>query len=188
MTELIFTVLFQDPEGVLCSVSSRVPGCGGGLRPHRCDINISLRSPRSFFLCNLSPVIIPNFFPDFIADFLAKIKTTSLEGCMAQIFFSHIGVTEIFLLVVMAYDHYMATCKPLHYTPNTNRPVRHLLVNSSWWGGGFFHSVAQIVVTSQLSFCGPSVTDRYSCDLHPLFKLAYTETSVEGLLCWPTVG
>ena len=144
-----------------------------------------------FFLSHLSLVEISyssTVVPKFITDLLSKIKTISLEGCVAQIFFFHFfGVAEIFMLTVMAYDRYMAICKPLHYTTVMSRSLCHQMVAASWLGG-FVHSMVQIIVTLQLSFCGPNVIDHYFCDLHPLFKLACTDTSVEGVVVLANSG
>ena len=62
-----------------------------------------------------------------------------------------------------------------------------MLVANSWLGG-FFHSIIQILITIQLPFCGPNVIDHYFCDLHPLFKLACTDTSVEGVIVLANSG
>ncbi|XP_058383576.1 olfactory receptor 4B1-like [Diceros bicornis minor] len=196
VTELIITGLFQDPEVQrVCFVVFLplylVTVMGNGLIVVTVSVSKSLQSPMYFFLSYLSLVEISyssTVVPKFITDLLAKIKTISLEGCVAQIFFFHFfGVTEIFLLTVMACDRYVAICKPLHYTTIMSRPVCRLLVAGSWLGG-FFHSMVQIIVTLQLSFCGPNVIDHYFCDLHPLFKLACTDTSVEGIIVFVNSG
>uniref|UniRef100_UPI004038E7DB olfactory receptor 4B1-like n=1 Tax=Callospermophilus lateralis TaxID=76772 RepID=UPI004038E7DB len=56
----------------------------------------------------------------------------------------------------------------------------HMLVAGSWLGG-FIHSRMQVPITIPLPFCGPNVMDHYFCDLQPLFKLACTDTFVEGV-------
>ncbi|XP_006896735.1 PREDICTED: olfactory receptor 4B1-like [Elephantulus edwardii] len=189
VTELILTGLFQDPEVQRVCFVVFLPVylatvVGNGLIMVTVSASKSLRSPMYFFLSYLSLVEISyssTVVPKFIADLLTKIKTISLEGCLAQIFFFHfLGVTEIFLLVVMAYDRYVAICKPLHYMTIMSRRLCHALVASSWLGG-FLHSIIQILITIQLPFCGPNVIDHYFCDLQPLFKLACTDTFVEGV-------
>ncbi|XP_069889070.1 olfactory receptor 4B13-like [Dipodomys merriami] len=190
VTELIFTGLFQDPEVqrvcfvfFLCVYLATV--LGNGVIVLTFSFSKSLCSPMYFFLSYLSMVEIcysSSVIPKFISDFLAKIKTISMKGCLAQIFFLHFfAVAENLLLVVMAYDRYVAICRPLHYMNIMSRPLCHLLVAGSWLGG-FVHSIIQIFITLPLPFCGPNVIDHYFCDLHPLFKLACTDTFVEGVI------
>uniref|UniRef100_A0A8B9YET4 Olfactory receptor n=1 Tax=Bos mutus grunniens TaxID=30521 RepID=A0A8B9YET4_BOSMU len=196
VTELIITGLFQDPEVQRACFAVFLPVylatvVGNGLIVLMVRVSKSLRSPMYFFLSHLSLVEISyssTIVPKFITDLLVRIKTISLEGCVAQIFFFHFfGVTEIFLLTVMAYDRYVAICKPLHYTTIMSRPVCHRLAAASWLGG-IIHSMVQILVTVQLPFCGPNVIDHYFCDLHPLFKLACTDTFVEGVIVLTNSG
>ncbi|XP_008591501.1 PREDICTED: olfactory receptor 4B1-like [Galeopterus variegatus] len=196
VTELILTGLFQD-QGVqrVCFVVFLpvylATVVGNGLIVLTVGISDSLNSPMYFFLSCLSLMEVSyssTVVPKFITDLLAKIKTITLEGCLAQIFFFHFfGVTEILLLTVMAYDRYVAICKPLYYTANMSRPVCHLLVAGSWLGG-IIHSMVQILVTVQLPFCGPNVIDHYFWDLHPLLKMACINTFVEGVIVLANSG
>ena len=196
VTELIISGLFQDPEVQRACFVVFLPMylatvVGNGLIVLTVRVGKSLHSPMYFLLSHLSLVEISyssTVVPKFITDLLSRIKTISLEGCVAQIFFFHLfGVAEIFLLTVMAYDRYVAICKPLHYTIIMSRPVCHRLAAASWLGG-IIHSMVQILVTVQLPFCGPNVIDHYFCDLHPLFKLACTDTFVEGVIVLTNSG
>ncbi|XP_047630557.1 olfactory receptor 4S2-like [Phacochoerus africanus] len=145
----------------------------------------NLKSPMYFFLSFLSFVDIcysSVTAPKMITDFQVKVKRISLVGCMAQLFFVHLlGGTEIFILTVMAYDRYVAICKPLHYLTIMDWKFCSMLVVSCWLGG-FVHTFIQTMLTVQLPFCGPSLMDHYFCDVHPLLKLACTDTHVVGLI------
>ncbi|XP_012885436.1 PREDICTED: olfactory receptor 4B1-like [Dipodomys ordii] len=196
VTELIIAGLFQDPEVqrvcfVLFLPVYLATVLGNGLIVVTVSVSKSLCSPMYFFLSSLSLVEIcysSTVVPKFITDLLAKMKTITLKGCLAQIFFFHfLGVAEILLLVVMAYDRYVAICKPLHYMNIMSSPLCHLLVAGSWMGG-FLHSIIQMLMTVQLPFCGPNVIDHYFCDLQPLFKLACTDTFVEGIVVMANSG
>uniref|UniRef100_A0A8C6CSU6 Olfactory receptor n=1 Tax=Moschus moschiferus TaxID=68415 RepID=A0A8C6CSU6_MOSMO len=145
----------------------------------------SLGSPMYFFLSYLSFVEIcyaSTTAPRLISDLLAERKAISLWGCMSQVFFIHFfGGIEMFLLTVMAYDRYVAVCKPLNYTTIMNQQVCAFLMGAAWVGG-FVHSLAQILLVFRLPFCGPNVIDHYFCDVLPLLRLACSDTVLTGLL------
>jgi olfactory receptor len=101
---------------------------------------------------------------------------------MSQLFVAHFfGGAEVFLLVAMAYDRYVAICKPLHYSTIMNRRVCILLLLVTW-AGGFAHSFVQIVFAYSLPYCGPNIIDHFVCDIYPLLELACTETYFIGLI------
>ncbi|XP_053450793.1 olfactory receptor 4K5 [Nycticebus coucang] len=146
----------------------------------------SLHSSMYFLLGNLSFVDIcqASFAtPKMIADFLHEQKTISFGGCIAQIFFIHLFTGgEMVLLVTMAYDRYVAICKPLHYVMIMNRKTCTALVVISW-AVGLVHTLSQLSFTVNLPFCGPNVVDSFFCDLPQVTKLACLDSySIEILI------
>ncbi|KFO34017.1 Olfactory receptor 4A47 [Fukomys damarensis] len=97
------------------------------------------------------------------------------------------GGAEIMLLVVMAYDRYVAICKPLHYLTIMNpRVCVQLLVLA--WVVGFVHAVPHVLFAYNLPFRGPNVIDHFICDMYPLLKLACTDTNVISLMVLASDG
>ncbi|XP_035169374.1 olfactory receptor 14C36-like, partial [Oxyura jamaicensis] len=78
-----------------------------------------LHTPMYFFLLNLAFIdlgSISTTVPKAMANSLWDTMTISYAGCTTQVFFFVFFVAaEFSLLIIMAYDRYVAICKPLHY-------------------------------------------------------------------------
>ncbi|XP_019062845.1 olfactory receptor 4A8-like [Fukomys damarensis] len=189
VTEFVLLGLTQDPSAqtalfVMFLLIYIVTMLGNLLTMVTVLASPSLGSPMYFFLANLSlldALYSTVFSPKLLKDLLSDRKTISFSACMGQIFTEHLfaGV-EVFLLVAMAYDHYVAICKPLRYLTIMNRRVCILFLVVSWTGG-FSHSVTQLAFAYSLSFCGPNIIDHFLCDMYPLLELACTDTYLIGL-------
>ncbi|XP_008063593.1 olfactory receptor 4F6 [Carlito syrichta] len=138
-----------------------------------------LQSPMYFLLANLSfidLIFCSSTAPKMIYDLFRKHKTISFWGCVVQIFFIHaVGGTEMVLLIAMAFDRYVAICKPLHYLTIIS-PRRCILLLVTSWIIDLIHSVTQLAFVVDLPFCGPNELDSFFCDLPRFIKLACIET------------
>ncbi|XP_007088854.2 olfactory receptor 4P4-like [Panthera tigris] len=120
--------------------------------------------------------------PKLLIDLLAERKTISYSNCMTQLFILHfLGGIEIFILTGMAYDRYVAICRPLHYTVIMSRQRCNTIITACCTGA-FLHSASQFLLAIFLPFCGPNEIDHYFCDVYPLLKLACTDTYRIGVL------
>ncbi|XP_046510645.1 olfactory receptor 4K17-like [Equus quagga] len=141
----------------------------------------NLHTPMYFLLGNLSFVdmTLASFAtPKMIVNLVKKQKIISFAGCFTQIFLLHLlGGAEMVLLVFMAYDRYVAICKPLHYMTIMNKKVCVLLVVTSWFLG-LLHAGLQIPFVVNLPFCGPNTVESIFCDLPLVTKLACIDTYI----------
>ncbi|EHA97380.1 Olfactory receptor 4C11 [Heterocephalus glaber] len=58
--------------------------------------------------------------PRLMIDTVSEKKVISYKECMTQVFF---GCMEIFVLILMAFDHYVAICSSLQYTTIMSQSV-----------------------------------------------------------------
>ncbi|XP_029469430.1 olfactory receptor 1361-like [Rhinatrema bivittatum] len=139
-----------------------------------------LHTPMYFFLSNLSVVDLSYTsvtVPKMLINLLSEKKIISFPECITQLyFFSAFGLTEMFLLAVMAYDRYVAICSPLHYTLVMSRRVCSCLV-AGCWGIAYLNCLLHAMFISRMSFCGPNTIHYFFCDITSLLKLSCSDTS-----------
>uniref|UniRef100_A0A803J896 Olfactory receptor n=1 Tax=Xenopus tropicalis TaxID=8364 RepID=A0A803J896_XENTR len=143
-----------------------------------------LHTPMYYFLRNLSFLeicYVTVTLPKLLQTFLAKRKAISFSGCCAQMYcFFTLGVTECFLLAVMAYDRYVAICNPLRYFTVMSKATCLKLATISWVSGNLI-SLGQTVSIFSLPYCGPNIINHFFCDIPPVLKLACTDVSANEI-------
>ncbi|XP_074131346.1 olfactory receptor 10AG1-like [Sminthopsis crassicaudata] len=139
----------------------------------------ALQTPMYFFLGNFSFLEIcytSVTLPRILRDIWTQKGNIPFLSCAMQICSLYIlGIAECLLLVVMAYDRYVAICKPLYYPLIMNHRTCVQLVIASWITG----VPAQIGLTCHifsLKFCGSNKLNHIFCDASPLLEAACGNT------------
>ncbi|PKK17475.1 olfactory receptor 11L1 [Columba livia] len=140
-----------------------------------------LHLPMYKFLKNLSFLEVcytTTVVPKTLANLLAKRKSISFSGCMAQLYyFISLGATECYLLAVMAYDRYVAVCEPLHYGV-VMTAESYTCLAMGCWVTGVFTGFLPCLMVSRLRFCSDNLINHFFCDIPPLLKLSCSDTTV----------
>ncbi|XP_075346263.1 olfactory receptor 14J1-like, partial [Mycteria americana] len=151
-----------------------------------------LHTPMYFFLLNLSVLdlgCLSTTFPKSMANSLWDTRDISYAGCAAQVFFFiFLMSAEFYLLTVMAYDRYVAICKPLHYgTLLGSRACVHMAAAA--WGSGFLNSLLHTVITFSIPLCHGNALDQFFCEIPQILKLSCSEAylSEVGLIVVSTI-
>ncbi|XP_059690961.1 olfactory receptor 14A16-like [Gavia stellata] len=137
-----------------------------------------LHSPMYFFLLNLSLLDLGSLsttVPKAMANSLWDTRAISFAGCAAQVFFFPFSmVGEYFLLTIMAYDRYIAICKPLHYgTLLGSRACVHMAAAA--WGSGLLTSLLHTANTFSLPLCQGNAVDQFFCEIPQILKLSCSD-------------
>ncbi|XP_020142346.1 olfactory receptor 8B12-like [Microcebus murinus] len=153
-------------------------------------LNSHLHIPMYFFLFNLSFIDFSystTLTPKMLMSFVLKKNIISYAGCMTQFFFFCFFVfSESYILSAMAYDRYVAICKPLLYTV-TMSPQVCLLLLSGVYGMGVFGAVAHMGNLMFMTFCADNLVNHYMCDIIPLLELSCNSTYVNLLVVFIVV-
>ncbi|XP_061072422.1 olfactory receptor 8I2-like [Conger conger] len=142
-----------------------------------------LHEPMFIFLCNLCVNGIfgaSTFYPKILVDFLSDVSVTPYKACLAQMFVIYSYVfCEITTLAVMAYDRYVAICKPLNYhsiiTPG--KVVKFLIFT---WLFSICESAIAICLVARLPLCGFRIEKLY-CSAWPVVKLSCVDTTINNV-------
>ncbi|MBZ3891335.1 Olfactory receptor 1571 [Sciurus carolinensis] len=104
-----------------------------------------------------------------------------------DIFFILFEVLDNFLLTVMAYDHFVALCHPLHYTVIMNRRLCVLLVLASWITSAL-NSMLQSLMALWLSFCTNMEIPHFFCELNQVVLLACSDSFPNDMVMYFAAG
>ncbi|XP_045641572.1 olfactory receptor 5H2-like [Ursus americanus] len=144
-----------------------------------------LHIPMYLFLGSLAFVdawLSSTVSPKMLVNFFAKSKMISVSECMIQ-FFSFVvsATTECFMLASMAYDRYVAICKPLLYPVIMSNILCIRLIVLSLFGG-LLHAIIHTSFLFRLTFCNTNIIHHFYCDIMPLFKISCTDPSINILM------
>uniref|UniRef100_A0A8C5MBQ1 Olfactory receptor n=1 Tax=Leptobrachium leishanense TaxID=445787 RepID=A0A8C5MBQ1_9ANUR len=144
-------------------------------------IDHRLHNPMYSFLVNLSVINIcgPSaIVPRMLVDFISGNKSIVFAACVAQMFFSFVmRGCESLLLVFMAYDRYVAICKPLRYNRIMKRSVCVLMITVTWTVS-FAMSSVNIFFLCSLTFCGSNIINHFMCSFPSVMLLSCSDSSV----------
>ncbi|XP_041628149.1 olfactory receptor 8B12-like [Vulpes lagopus] len=153
-------------------------------------LNSHLHIPMYFFLLNLSFIDFSystTLTPKMLMGFVSKRNIISYAGCMTQLFFFCFFVfSESYILSAMAYDRYVAICKPLLYMV-TMSPQVCLLLLLGVYGMGVFGAVAHTGNILFLTFCADNLVNHYMCDIIPLLELSCNSSYINLLVVFMVV-
>ncbi|XP_067414341.1 olfactory receptor 52K1-like [Emydura macquarii macquarii] len=144
----------------------------------------TLHKPMFLLLCMLALTDIGQstcIAPKALSIFWFRSKVITVDGCITQIFFLYVlGVTQSALLVIMAFDRYVAICNPLRYaTILTNTRITNLgLV-------GFFIAVLLVLPMTlllwRLPFCSNRVIPHTFCEHIAVVKISCGDTTINQM-------
>ncbi|XP_067166498.1 olfactory receptor 14A16-like, partial [Apteryx mantelli] len=143
-----------------------------------------LHTPMYFFLLNLSLLDLGTIsvtVPKSMANSLSNTRAISYWGCAAQVFhFYFLFSAEYSVLTVMAYDRYVAICKPLHYgTIMSSRAC--VKMAAAAWSTGFLYALLHTANTFSIPLCQGNVVEQFFCEIPQILKLSCSDTYLREL-------
>ncbi|XP_063211582.1 olfactory receptor 14A16-like, partial [Chroicocephalus ridibundus] len=119
---------------------------------------------------------ISTTLPNAMANSLWNTRAISYSGCAAQLFlFLTFLAAEFSLLTIMAYDRYVAICKPLHYGSLLgSRACVHMAAAA--WGSGFLNALLHTANTFSIPLCQGNALDQFFCEIPQILKLSCSDS------------
>ncbi|XP_048836290.1 olfactory receptor 1D2-like [Brienomyrus brachyistius] len=142
-----------------------------------------LHEPMFIFLCNLCVNGIfgaTGFYPKILIDLMSDSHIISYSACILQVCVVHTYIlSELTNLTVMAYDRYVAICKPLEYhSIMTPRRLRNLILTA--WFFPLSQILMGILLTVRLPLCGIRIEKVY-CSNWDVVRLSCSDNFLNNL-------
>ncbi|XP_068777912.1 olfactory receptor 14C36-like [Struthio camelus] len=132
-----------------------------------------LHTPMYFFLLHLALLDLASIsttVPKSMVNSLRDTRTISYAGCAAQVFcFVFLLSAEYSLLTVMAYDRFVAICRPLHYGTLLGTRVCVRMAAAAW-ATGFLYALLHTANTFSIPLCQGNVLDQFFCEIPQILK------------------
>ncbi|KAM4698686.1 olfactory receptor 5V1-like [Rhinophrynus dorsalis] len=142
-------------------------------------VDSQLHTPLYFFLSNLSVVDIcytTVTVPKLMDILLSGNNSISYIECFTQMyFFIFVASAEDILLYTMAYDRYVAICKPLHYSLILSSKNCMMIMVGIWICGGL-NSICVTIIASHIPVCHSNTIQQFYCDVKALSKISCADT------------
>ncbi|KAM9665285.1 olfactory receptor 2G3-like [Trichechus inunguis] len=144
-------------------------------------LDSKLHTPMYFFLTNLSFLDLcftTSIVPQLLWNLKGPAKTITHTGCVIQLYVSLcLGSTECVLLTVMAFDRYVAVCRPLNYTTIMHSSFCKSLAGIAWLSG-VGNTLIQSTITLRLPRCGHRHLHHFLCEMPAMIMLACVDIHV----------
>ncbi|XP_033474137.2 olfactory receptor 2A7-like [Epinephelus lanceolatus] len=128
------------------------------------------------------------FYPKFLWDLLSPVHVISYAGCPVQALVMYsFACSDLSILAVMAYDRYVAICRPLVYHCIMSKQRLLMLVCFSWLAP-FCIIGTNIILTSRLKLCSSFIA-RLFCVNWIIVSLACfpADTVVNNIVAYITI-
>ncbi|KAM9312024.1 olfactory receptor 1E16-like [Gastrophryne carolinensis] len=147
--------------------------------------DIRLHSPMYIFLSNLSSgdiMFTSSTLPKLMDILLSGNNTLSFTQCFAQMFFYLFASgTDDILLSCMAYDRFVAVCKPLHYHLIMSK-TNYIILLVITWSLAFVNSLFFTLSIHQIDVCYSNKIQHFFCDVKAFDRIACSHNRYRTIL------